>query len=721
MLLMSWLGELCRGGVNVCVPRGRRSVQAARSYADVQILESRRLLTNITAMVVPGGTLVVADSSSGATNDVTLEYHLTSGQPSKMDFFLKGSGATTINGQADYDVTANLASFNSIQVWTNNNNDTIRIDTTNQGFNQGVSAFHGGIALVGSYVGSNSVGATGNNVYDFVSTNFIGNVVVDDITGIGNLDKLDFSTSSDVQLNLGTTAYQEINKNNINLNLALTSNTISSNINLIGGKVTNTLTAGFGQNVTLDASGSSGVNVLTGSSKGNVTLKGGSGNNHYVFPAPTGVDLNTVVQPNRNATDRFNFSALTTDLIVNLATMDGTTDATALAFATSFRVYTGAPAQLSNIVSVDGGQGNNVLTAGSGTDTLTGGAGNNIFNTGTGIDQLIGTNGTTNSFVFSTNATNVTIAPSNSGTNTLDFRKVSSPLTVDLSANTAIGSYGTATVSAVGTGQGRLFQAVIGGTGNNALTGGSGQYLTLDASGSSGTNTLTAGNSGNDILKGGSGVNSYKFGDAIGVSLDTIVPGTGTNSIDFSNVTSAPDTPLQVNLATRGGVNDSQDILWLAFETNRRVYVQNGVDANAFQRVIGSTNAGGANQLTAGAGPNVTLDASGSTGINVLTAGSGTDTLIGGAGANTFNTGSNTEQLIGANGTTNVFVFMDNTTNVTVTPSNTGTNTLDFRRVSFPTTVDLTAKTIIAWYGAATVSTSGMYQGSLFQSMIRLT
>ncbi len=102
MLLISWLREVCRGRVNIHSSRSRRPVQAARSFADVQILENRRLLTDLTADVNPAGVLVVTDSSNLAINDLTLEYHLTSGQSPTMDFFLVGSGttSTTINGKA---------------------------------------------------------------------------------------------------------------------------------------------------------------------------------------------------------------------------------------------------------------------------------------------------------------------------------------------------------------------------------------------------------------------------------------------------------------------------------------------------------------------------------------------------------------------------------------------------------------------------------------------
>ena len=698
MLLISWLREVCRRRVNVHSSRSRRSVHAARSFADVQILENRRLLTDLTAAVTPAGVLVVTDPSNAATNDVTLGYHLTNGQTPTMDFFLKGAGSTTINGQTDYDVTANLASFTTISALTGNNNDTIHIDTTNQGF----SNIPGGIRLTGSSPSDGVfVSATGNNTYDFVSTKFIGNVVVDDLTGVGIQDKLDFSTSSDVQLNLGITSIQQVNKGNANLNLSLSSNTVLSNINVVGGTATNTLTTGSGNDI-LDASGSTGTSVLTAGS-GTATLKGGSGNNTFNIGSGTDQLIGTsattnafvfsnnatgvTLSPSTSGTNTLDFHNVSSPLTVDL------TATTTIASYGAATVSTSGSGQGGLFQNVIGGTGNNtltagagpnvtldasgssginLLTAGSGADILKGGSGNNTFTTGWGTDQLIGTNGTANTFVFTNNATSVTVAPSYSGTNMLDFHKTSSPLTVDLTATTIIASYGAATVLTNGVGLGGLFQTVYGGTGNNTLTAGSGPNVTLDASGSFGTNILTAGNSGNAVLKGGSGANTYKFGDAVGVSLDTIVPGTGANTLDFSHVTSAPATPLQVNLTTTGGVSDPTDTLWLASTTRRRVYVVYGSDTNAFQLVIGSSTAAGANQLTAGTGPNVTLDVSGSSGTNTLTAGSsGNDVLKGGSGTNNYKFGDA------------VGISLD-----TIVPG-TGANLLDFSRMTSTSTTPL--------------------------------
>ena len=664
MLLISWLREVCRGRVNVHSSRSPRPVQTTRSFADVQILESRRLLTDLTATVTNAGLLVVTDPSNAATNVVTLQYHLTAGQTPTMDFFLTGSGSTTINGLADYDVTANLASFSAITVLTQNNNDTVRIDTTNQGF----SNISGGITLSGS--GSSTQGfvsATGNNTYVFVSTNLIGSVVVDDLTGSSAQDKLDFSTSSDVQLDLSTTSIQQVNKGNTNLNLSLTSNTVLSNINVIGGTATNTLTGGSGNDI-LDASSSSGANTLTAGSSGNDQLKGGSGTNTYKFGDAVGISLDTVV-PGKGI-NNLDFSQVTSSTAapqqVNLATSGGVTDPTDtlwLASATRRRVYVAngsdanafqlvigsntagganrltAGANPHLILDVSGSSGTNTLTAGnSGIEELKGGSGSNTYRFGDAVG-------------ISLNA----IMPGK-GANILDFSNVTSSTAVPLQVNLATPGgandpadnlwLASATSRRVYVFNGidtNAFQLVIGSNspgGANQLTGGTGPNVTLDVAGSPGTNTLTAGRAGNELLKGGSGTNTYRFGDAAGISLDTIMPGRGANILNFSNVTSAPGTPLQVNLATSGGMNDPADNLWLASITNRRVYVANSNAANAFQLVIGSTNVGGANQLTAGAAPNVTLDVSGSSGTNTLTAGNaGNEVLKGGSGANTYTFG----------------------------------------------------------------------------------
>ena len=743
MRLVSWLHEVCQGRLSVHSSRSRRSIQAARSFADVQILESRRLLTNLTAAVSSSGVLVVTDPSNAATNDVTLEYHLTNGQTPTMDFFLKGAGLTTINGQTDYDVTANLASFSTIVVLTGNNNDTIHIDTTNQGF----SNIPGGITLSGSSPSDGVfVSATGSNTYDFVSTNLIGNVVVDDLTGPSSQDKLDFSTSPDVQLNLGTTGIQQVNKGNANLNLSLTSNTVLSNMTVVSGTGSNTLTAGSGNDI-LDASGSSGTNTLTAGNSGNDVLKGGSGTNTYKFGNAISVSLDTIVPG--TGTNNLDFSQVTSapssPLQVNLATSGGVNDPSDtlwLASITNRRVYVansndanafqlvigsntdGGANQLTagaapNVtLDVTGSSGTNTLTAGiSGNEVLKGGSGANAYKFGDAVGISLNT-----------------IMPG-TGTNTLNFSSVTSsvaaPLQVNLATSGGVNDptdtlwLASMTNRRVYVGNGsdtNAFQLVIGSAnagGANQLKGGAGPNVTLDVSGSYGTNTLTAGNSGNEILRGGLGATTYKFGDASAISLNAIVPGTGSNILDFSNVTSSLTAPLQVNLNTSGGVFDPADTLWLASATNRRVYVFNGTDTNAFQRVYGSTNAGGENRLTAGTGSNVTLDASGYAAINILTAGLGTNTLIGGAGNNEFTTGKGLDQMIGANGGSNTFVFLDHASSVIVTPSGTGYNALDFRYVTSTLKVNLAASQIIATYGTTIVSTSGTNQGSLFQAVFR--
>ncbi len=696
MRLISWLSEVCRGRLNVHSSRSRRPVQAARSFADVQMLESRRLLTDLTAAVTNAGVLVVTDPSNAATNVVTLQYHLTNSQTPTMHFFLTGSGSTTINGQADYDVTANLAAFSAIAVLTQNNNDTVRIDSTNQGF----SNIPGGITLAGS--GSSTQGfvsATGNNIYGFVSTNLIGNVVVDDLTGSVAQDELDFSTSSDVQLDLSMTYVQQVNKGNSNLSLSLTSNTVSSNINVVGGSATNTLTGGSGNDI-LDVSGSSGSNTLTAGGAGNDQLKGGAGTNTYKFADAVGISLDTVV-PGKG-TNNLDFSqvrsSVAAPLQVNLATSGGVTDPTDtlwLASATLRRVYVvnGSDANAFQLVTgsntagganrltgganphlvldVSGSSGTNTLTAGnSGIEELKGGSGSNTY----GFGDAVG---------ISLNA----IVPGK-GANILDFSHVTSspaaPLQVNLATSGGANDpadnlwLASATSRRVYVFNGidtNAFQLVIGSNnpgGANQLTGGAGPNVTLDVAGSQGTNTLTAGYAGNEVLKGGSGSNTYRFGDAAGISLDTIMPGRGTNILNFANVTSAPGTPLQVNLATSGGVNDPADNLWLASITNRRVYVGNSNAANAIQLVIGSANVGGANQLTAGAAPNVTLDVSGSSGTNTLTAGNaGNEVLKGGSGSNTYAFGDA------------VGISLN-----TIVPG-TGTNTLNFSSVTSSTAAPL--------------------------------
>ena len=542
---------------------------------------------------------------------------------------------------------------------------------------------------------------TGTNTFQFTdpSKNEI-SFVTPGANAIANVLDFSLTTTSDVSVDLTLSNTDYNNGTGVPLATVASPSGLPTNVlsiytgagnqaqyfsSVIGGKQNNTLNANSAPvnlpgtpPLILDGHLGTKTNTFYVGSAGNDVLDGGTGTNVYKFTDTIGLALDTIV-PLAGSTNTLDFSGLlnteaTTPLMVNLTTVGGTNDPTDqlwLAKAAGRRVYVNAAADTKAFQTVIGSTGFNQLVAGAGPNVtldVSSSTGTNRLTAGTGTDSLVGGSGTnTFAFVDPTSTTTDTVTPLPGTTNTLDFSAMMiSDLTVDLSqtATTTLASATAKTLTVLTyAGAQNYFQTVIGAAGARTNTLIAGGPVTLDGSRSTGSNLFYVGAAGNDTLMGGAGNNTYYFSDTTGIALDTIVPVTAiSNVLDFHNVlNTAANAPLQVNLTHRG-FNEGSDTEWIAKAPGRRVYVNNPSATDAFTKVV---SAPGYNQLVAGTGPNVVLDAGASTKTNTLTAGSGTDTLIGGTGNNTF-------------------VFLDPTApvNDTVTPNSSGKNTLDFSELT---------------------------------------
>ena len=264
-------------------------------------------------------------------------------------------------------------------------------------------------------------------------------------------------------------------------------------------------------------------------------------------------------------------------------------------------------------VQLSGTAGNDNLTLKSagtvtglaGNDTLTGSALNDTLNGGAGADVLIGKAGD-DRFVAIVNDGNDSYEGSQ-GVDTYDLSATTAAATVSLDK-------GTSTSAQTGTDKLTTIENVIGGAGNDILTG---DGLANTLVGLAGADTISGG-AGNDTLIGGAG-------------NDTLTGGAGTNIMlggagnDIYVVSSATDI-----VSERGGDGVDQvqsSVTWtLAADVENLALTGtaaiNGTGNAAANVLVGNA---AANALLGGAGDDLL---SGELGNDTLDGGTGTDTAV---------------------------------------------------------------------------------------------
>ncbi len=353
---------------------------------------------------------------------------------------------------------------------------------------------------------------------------------------------------------------------------------------------------------------------------------------------------------NRTATiDTIRTDTLYTSLAGLTPTPAGTTIYAQCADSQDVDVYTGTGAVTANVlatcghgVNLHGGSGTNTLVGpitptgfnitGINAGTLTGGVNASFSN----FQNLTGGSGG-EAFIFADGAgVDGSIGNNNGAASTLDYSAYSTPVAVDLSANSATGVGGSVTGIVTlrgGTSDDSLTGNAAGGTifvaspGNDTLTGlGAGNSLyNADANGTAdSTWSVTAQNSGTlssvdgtttfsgmqNLTGGGTGAATFILADGTGV--DGAIQGSGgANALDYTAYTGDVYVNLQEGIATGvGAVMNIQTVI-------------GGQGSNI---LVGDGN----ENLTGGPGQNLLISGGGS---GQLTGGGAGDILIGGATA----------------------------------------------------------------------------------------
>ncbi len=418
--------------------------------------------------------------------------------------------------------------------------------------------------------------------------------------------------------------------------------------NLTGGAGDDTLTGDIEANV---LNGGGGADTLFGDA-GNDRLIGGGGDDV--------IDGGDEVPVGTTWGDVVDYSATTLGVVVNLATLSN--QATGVEIGTD---------QIVNVEEVIGGSGADTLTSGSSSAltrrVLYGGDGNDVLKSSVGNDNFYG----------------------DAGFDTVDYSMTTSGVTLDLQQ---FGTSGGATGTEIGADSLYDVEIVLGGSGNDTMTGqfagqtfignGGNDTFFMYSGGSNGSNTFDGGAdvdtavlvaSGNlNFTLDASGNASFANGSAttnlLGIENVTVISSISTNDTITGNGAGniingglgndslsgggGDDTVNggQDNDSIDGGAgNDTMDgstgtadtvsfasttlgvVVNLAAATNQAVGAESGTDQLAnFERVTGGS---GADNIT---GNTTTNRLDGADGNDTLDGGLGNDTLIGGAGADQF-------------------------------------------------------------------------------------
>jgi Ca2+-binding RTX toxin-like protein len=482
------------------------------------------LLANFENLTLTGGTAINATGNS-AVNVLT-----------------GNTGANTLNGMAGADTM--IGGAGNDVYFVDDSNDVITenlaegTDSVSSSVSYTLSAYIESLTLTGS----GNINATGNADVNTLTGNTGDNI----LDGGAGADTMIGGTGNDTYIvenvgdvvSEGAGAGTDVVQSSISFSIAALAN--FENITLTGSS-------------NINATGNTGVNILTGNSGNNTldggtgadTLIGGTGDDTYVVD-----DVGDIVSEAASAgTQDTVRSSITYTLGANLENL----------------VLTGATA-----INATGNAADNTLTGNTGANTLDGLAGADTMMGGTGNDFYIvddlgdvvseiageGTDTVQSSVTFSlagTNAENLTLTGTasinatgdattntltgNSGNNTLDGGGAADVMIGGVGNDTYIvDTAGDAITENVGEGTDTVRSSISYTLGANlenlVLTGG----LAINATGNSGANTLTGnvaantldGSSGSDVMIGGDGNDTYVVDAAGDVVSENASEGTDT-------------------------------------------------------------------------------------------------------------------------------------------------------------------------------------------------
>jgi surface-anchored protein len=308
---------------------------------------------------------------------------------------------------------------------------------------------------------------------------------------------------------------------------------------------------------------------------------------------------------------------------------------------------------------------------GDGNDTLIGGAKGDVLDGGAGNDSLIGNaGGDRYLFAMAWSAETDTITElSGGGNDTIEFTSLAAntPVTVDLTSDTALATHTNRTVRMGSAGQSAFIENVVGGRGNDTIRGNA-------------ANNRLDGGQGSDLLEGRGGNDTYAFRVAKSAEIDTIIEtGSGGNdTLDFAALTDT--TPVTVDLASDTA---------LATHANRIVQMGGAGQSAFIENVIG---------------------------------GRGNDTIRGNSGNNRLDGGEGSDTLEGRGGN-DTYVFLAakaNQVDTIIEAAGGGIDTLDFSALANtdPVVVDLRSDTQTARHTRRTVKTSAAGIAAFFENVI---
>jgi Ca2+-binding RTX toxin-like protein len=363
---------------------------------------------------------------------------------------LTGTAAVdTLTGQGGDDIITGLAGDDSLV--GNGGNDTFRYTTAAEGFD----AVDGG-------AGTDTLVATANNaVIGLRSIAGVESISAGSFTGVyvlgsANADTLDFS---------GITM---------------------TGIGRIDG--------GAGNDV---LTGTAAADIFRGSA-GDDSMYGGDGNDTFQY---TGTASGFDAVDGGAGTDTI--TALANNSVIGISSLTGVEAISAGAF-TGVYVSGSATANtldltnvtLTNIVRVQGGDGNDVITGNTAANILWGGNNDDTLNGGAGNDSMLGDAG--NDILIAGAGTD--IITGGAGTDTVSYANYTVGVTVNLSLTTA------QTVTAGDIDTITTVENVTGGSGNDTLTGTTAVNVIL---GGGGNDIIDSGN-GADQLTGGAGADQFR-------------------------------------------------------------------------------------------------------------------------------------------------------------------------------------------------------------------
>lgn len=367
-------------------------------------------------------------------------------------------------------------------------------------------------------------GRLGDDVYLFDADSALGTDTILESPGAG-IDRIDFKpTASEVSLDLGLTAVQEVNAN--------------LSLRLSGGDVIENLSGGSGDDVLVGNSldnivdGRQGNDILTGGPGADVLIGGVDG----IIPVPVHW-IDRVVE-NRDV-------AVITLTDLSLSFTGGETD---LLVGVEAATLAGGPS--ANTIDASAFSGPVVLRGRESGDTLIGGTGSDLLEGGGGNDVLTG-NGGNDTYLFDADEElGLDIINDSGGQDTIDY-----------SATTASRiSLGLGLPGIQSAARNALTQVVVqrlvfvvpdsvenlvgGAQADLLMGGGSDNHL----SGLGGADKLVGG-AGDDFLEGGDGDDIYLFDCDAPLGSDTIWDEVGTGGVDTLDFSATSTRTVSIGLA----------------------------------------------------------------------------------------------------------------------------------------------------------------------------